>query len=530
MAVPLIPLIALISLVISAFYKLVIYPVFFSPLSPIPNAHWSAPFSRLWILSYRLVSRDTFAVHAAHQRKGPIIRLGPNEISVNSVDGGIRTVYAGGYEKGDWYLNVFSNYGVMPMFAMPEHGPHSKRKRMLSNIYAKSTLQSSRSLAASSRIMLHDRLLPRLKACAAKGQGVEWYEIMGAVTMDFVNAYVFGLKNGSDFIREPQHCAKFLRDYKGRQGFEFWPQELPSFTKWMSKIGLSGLLVPQWVNKANQDIETWVLSMCDSAEKTLNEAEEKDVIDASENYPNVYAHLRAALLKDASKTDFDMSVSQVVADQRIEIASEMLDHCMAGFDTSNITLTFLTWELSLQHNKPWQDRLRAEILDLGSDASPKDIDNAPVLHACLMETLRLHTAIPGNQPRITPANATLGAPGHSLSGLPAGIRVNAQAWSLHRNADVFPQPETWNPDRWLSSSEQQLKEMGRWFWAFGSGGRMCVGSNLAMQEMKALITTVWGNFSTTVVRDDGMKHSGGYVAGPLGEGDQYLMLKLESLK
>ena len=65
---------------------------------------------------------------------------------VNSVDGGIRSIYAGGFEKGGWYSNVFVNFGVQPMFAMEHHGEHSKRKRMLSNIYAKSTLQKSPAL------------------------------------------------------------------------------------------------------------------------------------------------------------------------------------------------------------------------------------------------------------------------------------------------------------------------------------------------------------------------------------------------
>ena len=71
-----------------------------------------------------------------------MVRLGPNEISVNCVDGGIRTIYGGGYEKGDWYA-VFNNYGVNNIFSSLQHGPHSARKRMLSNVYAKSTIQSS---------------------------------------------------------------------------------------------------------------------------------------------------------------------------------------------------------------------------------------------------------------------------------------------------------------------------------------------------------------------------------------------------
>jgi hypothetical protein len=52
---------------------------------------------------------------------------------------------------------------------------------------------------------------------------------------------------------------------------------------------------------------------------------------------------------------------------------------------------------------------------------------------------------------------------------------------LHRNGAVFADPEAWEPSRWLRAADDpQLREMNRWFWAFGSGGRMCVGSNLAL--------------------------------------------------
>ena len=119
MPIPLIPTTAGCLLLGLAIYRYFIFPVFLSPLSKVPNAHWSTPFSPLWILYHRLIQNDTPTVHEAHNSLGPIIRLAPNELSVNCVEGGIRTIYGGGYDKGDWYSNVFSNYGVQPMFAMP---------------------------------------------------------------------------------------------------------------------------------------------------------------------------------------------------------------------------------------------------------------------------------------------------------------------------------------------------------------------------------------------------------------------------
>ena len=529
MALPLIPLMALLLLFALTIYQFIIYPIFLSPLSKIPNAHWSASISSLWILNKRRLQQETPAVHAAHERLGSIVRIAPNDISVNSVDGGVRKIYSGGYEKGDWYSNIFCNYGIMPMFAMPEHGPHSKRKRMLSNIYAKSTLQSSASMTAITDKILDERFIPRLreKARSSGKQGLEFYDIFSAISTDFVAAYIFGLKNSANYIQQPEMGAKFFQDYKSRQQYAFWPQDLPRFTKFMDKIGLLWLIVPPWVAPANQDIEDWIASMCDSAEEDVKRAEMEGEKGAVEDWPTVYAQLRNALLKEAGLKGAGADVEDFIRAQRLSLASEMLDHTLAGFDTSSITLVFLAWELSLPENVAWQQKLRDELAGLKGGWDAKEIDNLPILHAILMETLRYHAAIPGNQPRITPASATLGAPGHAVSNLPPNVRVQAQAWSLHRNPEVFPEPERWNPARWLESSEAQMKEMSRWFWAFGSGGRMCVGSNLAMLDMKAIMAGIWSEFKTTVVDGEGMVHVGGYVAGPTGRDGKWLVLGLE---
>jgi cytochrome P450 len=286
------------------------------------------------------------------------------------------------------------------------------------------------------------------------------------------------------------------------------------------------LVVPSWVAKANQDIEAWILAMCDKAERSITTtASEKKTVTSAADYPTVYAQLRQSLLKDASKSDQDASEDQVIQSHRLEMASEMLDHVLAGFDTSSITLTWLAWELSRAPNALWQTKLREEIAGLQDSKDAKQIDQLPILNACLMETLRLHAAIPGNQPRMTPPSATLGP----YTNLPAGIRVQSQAWSLHRNPDIFPDPDSWKPFRWLDADEAQLRDMGKWFWAFGSGGRMCVGSNLAMLEMKHVMVTIWGQFSTEVTDDEGMVHNGGYLAEPVGKDGKFLILSFRAL-
>jgi cytochrome P450 len=189
------------------------------------------------------------------------------------------------------------------------------------------------------------------------------------------------------------------------------------------------------------------------------------------------------------------------------VYSEMLDQLAAGHETAGITMTFLTWHLS--QDIELQNALRAELLtldhpliyppSLGSTSAEKSLkdgerdqlndvqmpnskqlDSLPILHAVIMETLRIKAAIPGGQPRMTPyPSCTLGK-----YEIPGGVRVGATAYSLHRNVDVYPRPSAWDYTRWLDNPDQKndeaRRERDRWFWAFSSGGRMCIGSNFAM--------------------------------------------------
>ena len=91
-------------------YRFIIYPVYLSPLAKIPNAHFLSPLTSLWIHWRRFRGQEIQTVDEAFQQKGPVVRLGPNELSVNMIDGGIRTIHGGGFEKTEWY-DFFMNHG-----------------------------------------------------------------------------------------------------------------------------------------------------------------------------------------------------------------------------------------------------------------------------------------------------------------------------------------------------------------------------------------------------------------------------------
>lgn len=364
------------------------------------------------------------------------------------------------------------------MFSMKGSKQHSVQKRMISNVYSKSYLQSSDELHRIADNIVYTRYLPILDSSANSKTSVEVHELNFAVTMDTINAYIFGLCNGSNFIQDAKTRKYLLHEYQCRRPYIYYDQELPGLTTFLLKFGVR--IIPKWANEATQTIEKFCLNMCNAARSSIKSGAEL----SPENTPTVYKHLYQAFSPKSSQAP------HAGPDPSLLVASELLDQLAAGHETSGVTITYAIYALS-QH-PTLQSALRNELLTLSPPIiyppppqndpptlpSPRSIDALPLLHAILMETLRVYSPIPGPQPRETPATPT------SIAGsppLPAGVRVAAQAYSLHRNEEVFPSAEEWRPERWTEATKEGKEEMGRWFWAFGSGGRMCVGSNFAMQ-------------------------------------------------
>lgn len=158
----------------------------------------------------------------------------------------------------------------------------------------------------------------------------------------------------------------------------------------------------------------------------------------------------------------------------MEIASECADHFLAGIDTTSDTLMFLVWALSQPQNQVFQDKLREELLRLPAEAlnehgTPKAeaVDKLVYLNAVIRETLRLYAPLPVYAPRSLLVDAEID--GYEI---PAGTIVGMAPYSMHRNPDVYKDPLKFDPERWLAPD---IAELNRWFWAFSSGGRMCIG-------------------------------------------------------
>jgi cytochrome P450 len=256
--------------------------------------------------------------------------------------------------------------------------------------------------------------------------------------------------------------------------YTFWQYYFPNVANMLRKVGI--YLIPRWVDVSFGKVEEWNLEKCDRAQELLASGQPL----APEDRPVLLEQVLMGMSKIDSKPK--------QYPRRLEVASDMFSLNSGAFETSGNTSTYLFYELC--RNPKWQKSLREELLNLKTPlryhphahvevddiADFRDIDNLPILHAVIMETLRLWPSVPGGQPRIAPRPCTLGG----YSDIPTGTVVQCYASVLHRTPEIFPDPDAWKPERWLDATPEQLALMNRWFWGFGSGGRGCIGKNFAM--------------------------------------------------
>ncbi|MFV8131453.1 cytochrome P450 [Streptomyces syringium] len=103
-----------------------------------------------------------------------------------------------------------------------------------------------------------------------------------------------------------------------------------------------------------------------------------------------------------------------------------------------------------------------------------DVSRLPRLGQALTETLRLYPSVSVLSCQVTRHVHLEGA------ALSPGDEVMFSPYCLHRDAEVFPDPEPLSPDRWLPG--QVCQEQREAFIPFGSGTRKCIGDSYGMTE------------------------------------------------
>lgn len=478
---------ALVSLFL---YHFILAPLRLSPLSRIPGP---ASFA---LTKWRLAYEDwkgtrTRKINQLHIKYGPVVRIGPNEVAFNSL-AALRTIYGpgSGFGRTEFY-RMFDVYGKPNMFTFHGAKEHGNRKKLLAHGYAKSTL-----LKPVMTRMVEEKTKEFMDLLRNHIDGhtgtVELFSTLHYFSLDNITEFLYGADCATRAVSGNPEDRKLIADIldPARRKLSWFVVHFPDLTTWLyTRTALLERLVrpllPMQKPSTYSGIRKYAL---DAYYKFKRTASMPVKGTTSQKGSSVLDRLWEHHQKQEANGLTDL-----------EIASEAADHLLAGIDTTSDTLMFLIWALSQPQNVAYQEKLIQECRSLLPDTFNENgipqvgaTDKMTYLDAAIKETLRLYAPLPATEPRSAPVITVIDG-----FKIPANTVVGMSPYSLHRNPSVFKNPTAFNPDRWLGPAES-VAEMKKWWWAFSSGGRMCIGMHLAMAEMTTLAATIYSSFKTSI--------------------------------
>ncbi|ETN38986.1 uncharacterized protein HMPREF1541_07028 [Cyphellophora europaea CBS 101466] len=435
-------------------------------------------------------ARSVHKLQDLHQQYGPVVRIKPDRVSFNSLSA-LRTIYGAGssFERTSFY-SMFDAFGKPNMFTFGSGALHRDRKKLLSHMYSNQTV-----LGPHYSQLVMNKVAGFLKMVEDEPkQASEIFTSLHFFSLDAISEFVYGPDHGGTRALQGSNTDRnMISDIldPARRRLSWFLVHFPSFTKWLiSRDGLTGSLIARLgllpMNKpfTYSGIRQHALNAFYSF-RTASQSGQAEAINTT-----VIGRL------------FQVREKQALDD--MDIASECADHLLAGIDTTADSLLFLIWALSLPKHEIYQTKLRDEVSRISVNAEglpePKDLMRLPYLNAVLRESLRLYAPLPTFEPRTCPTDQVIDG-----CTIPAGTIVGMSPYCLHRDPAIFPEPLTFRPERWLTEDGLMVPESdmkNRFFWAFSSGARMCIGMHLANAEMLTLTAAVYRKYRTRSRRPD----------------------------
>ncbi|XP_052687181.1 cytochrome P450 4V2-like isoform X1 [Crassostrea angulata] len=164
------------------------------------------------------------------------------------------------------------------------------------------------------------------------------------------------------------------------------------------------------------------------------------------------------------------------------------------FEGHDTTAAAMNWAVHLIGANPdVQAKVHEEMDQIfgGSDrpASMNDLKEMRYLECCIKEALRLFPSVPFFGRKLT-EDCKFGE-----YSIPKDTTVIIIPPGLHRDERYFPDPEKFDPNRFLP--ENSLKRHPYCYIPFSAGPRNCIGQKFAILEEKVMLSNIFRNFTVT---------------------------------
>jgi len=429
----------------------VVYPIAIYFWDPKKFRRFPAPgiagFSNLWMMYQQYMERRPVATHKTHQKLGKIVRVGPNHISFVGRQE-TRDIYGHGTpaQKDQFYMSFTGTHeSSLDSTNRQAHG--EKRKRLAAAF-------TQKSIADMEHLVVDDvqRLLNRFDKAAAEDEliNVRWY--INLLLFDLTGSLVFSTNLGcverGDDMMEAQKLDGTKYTCKPAQALRN-SLRIGSTMGWSPKLfNLNKRLTwwhPGWTGGAN--FTSIVLNLVRTRlEKEKEGAELNDFFKC--------------LVWTKDREPIGLELGEMVAECGLLLN--------AGSDTTTIVLVGTIYLLT-----KWKRagaKLRQELDEVFDDSAtvlPYDsVKNLPYLRACVDEAMRMRPPLRGGLPRVTPPEGMM----IGKEWIPGGTTVSVPTYTLHHDPDLFEDPWTYKPERWLAENAADLQAV---FLPFSAGARAC---------------------------------------------------------
>jgi len=167
---------------------------------------------------------------------------------------------------------------------------------------------------------------------------------------------------------------------------------------------------------------------------------------------------------------------------RQQIGDELMTFMLAGHETTSNALSW-TWRW-LSTNPAAREQMLAEVDSSIGDRVPTmdDMELLPWTRACVEEAMRV------NPPVWTVGRKALEDDEIGGYHVPAGSGVMVLVTMIHRDPEVWTNPEGYDPRRFMPENVKNRPRHA--YLPFGAGRRMCVGSTFAIVEATLLAAMI----------------------------------------
>ncbi|KAF8748939.1 Cytochrome P450 monooxygenase [Rhizoctonia solani] len=454
----------------------------------------AASFSNWWLARSTQSGHHSENIHELHEKYGKFVRIGPNHISIadpNALEG----VYghSSGVLKSEFY-EAFRIGRQDDVFTTQKKASHTTKRKRIANIFSAQNVQ-----AFEPRVRTHvERLCAQLDLrCeqAMKGiSGFNWEARGGQAVINMCPQFSY---LAFDIISDLSLGIPFGL-------IEAQKDSIPRALSLVSEKKVQDLPVIRLIAQGSTS-STILGSHSPLLQKVLFYCAPWYIPDSVARR-NMLHVTRAAVNTRVSRTEngtaaaegdggsenrgvdlldklFEVKNTDGSPLSREEIDSEALVTIGAGSDTTSNSLSALCYHVAsdARIKQKLQEELDSAFAstqkDVNDFASFEEIKNLPYLNACIKEALRLHSTVGIGLPRVVPTGKTLTVAGETFK---EGSVISVPSYTTNRSNVWGSDAEMYRPERWLEDGSESLN---KYYFAFSTGPRACIGRNLAHMDM-----------------------------------------------